>query len=38
MKTSKNFNDTNLDGMFRLVLLIYGGGKYEITCVKIYWG
>ena len=25
MKTSKNFNDTNLDGMFRLVLLIYGG-------------
>ena len=25
MKTSKNFNDTNLDGMFTLVLLIYGG-------------
>ena len=24
MKLSKNCNDINLDGMFRLILLIYG--------------
>ena len=36
-KTAKNFNDRNLDGMFRLILLIYGN-KYEKIYFKIYIG
>ena len=37
MKLSKNFNDRNLDGIFKLILLIYRK-KYEKICVKIYVG
>ena len=35
MKLTKNVSDRNLDGMFRLKLLIYDGEK---ICVKIYVG
>ena len=35
MKLSKKFNHKNLDGIFRLILLIYGK-KYKAICVKIY--
>ena len=32
MKASKNFNDRNLDSIFRLILVIYG--KNMIKCVS----
>ena len=34
MKLSKKTNDRNLDGIFRLILLIYGENMKK--CVKIY--
>ena len=38
MKLSKKMSHRNFDGMFRLILLIYGFKKCEKICVQIYVG